>query len=332
MMNAHGAGQQIARDTGSYPGMIHDISECNTLGEVFEAQPVLNQGVERVPLYTVDGDVIEKLPSSHVMRNSETGVPYSVVSESYGIMQHSSALELCEDFRSQGARYSQAGIMAAGGTVWVSMTLDNVSIEQHGGEVDEMLPSLLVLSDHTTAHAQTVTKSLRRISCNNQLPYIKNDSGRISFRHRANVDERFTICRDLFSTLGADISQTLDGFYRLARLPMSDKQFSRWSDGILTMHRGASVLQIGEGEYENHPRRQTDIDELSEFFATGNQGAGETLWGGFQSLTAWLDHKAERMEESKQTRKRIESLWKSNTLGTGARLKDRALRTLVESR
>ena len=84
----------------------------------------------------------------------------------------------------------------------------------------------------------------------------------------------------------------------------------------------------GNPGFISSARRQKDLDELTEYFVGGNQGAGPTAWGAYQSVTGWLDHQAERLEEGKVTRAKLERIWRSNNTGRNAALKDLAFRHL----
>ena len=329
---------QVEAPTGNYPGMIRDISACSSLDEVIEMVPAIGESVSMVPVYIMGdenpqmGDYCpSRVEQSQAVRNDTTGSVYSIVSNAYGIMQHRDALAICETFKEKGAQYDSAGVMASGGTTWVSLSVPSVELRQADGSLDELRPKLLVLSDHTTAYADKVISHMTRLFCNNQLPMIAGAKGTVSIRHRANVQQRFEACRELFGGMDSSIGDTLDAFRRLASLPMGTQAFTHWAERTLSAHRGDAQYLDHEGELRTHARRQRDIDDLTEYFEGGNQGAGATAWGAFQSLTGWLDHKAERLEEAKRTRARMERNWSSNTIGDGAKLKERALSHLTKS-
>ena len=330
----------IATPEGAYPGMIQDISEAKNLDEVIEMVPALGQEVVAAPASFVWDDELTDVPNHQVLVNKETGRPYAISSKKYGIIQHRDALAICEGMTDYS--FNQAGVLSDGGTVWVSMRTDSQVVKQYDGQDDEIVPGILALSDHTLTSADLVLNSCTRLFCNNQIPSVKrNHEARFSISHRSQIVERMKKAAEIARTSLFSSAETLKVFQQLADTDFSLDRFRTFAEQLLTTHRGESLRPRHEGAtghresamkgnpgFISSARRQKDLDELTEYFVGGNQGAGPTAWGAYQSVTGWLDHQAERLEEGKVTRAKLERIWRSNNTGRNAALKDLAFRHL----
>tara|TARA_R100000655_G_scaffold3892_5_gene12986 strand:- start:2989 stop:3981 length:993 start_codon:yes stop_codon:yes gene_type:complete len=318
----------ISRSTGTYPGIINDVGEALSVDDVIEMVPEIGYEVEKTDCFMeVDGH-FRKIKNRSIIRNVETSAPYGIATSAYGLQQYKSVFSICDSLASFGATFDQCGILAGGGSAWISMSMPEETIMQEEG-VDVLVPKLLVFGDHTTASANKLLSFIGRIACNNQLPGLANQSkGAISIHHRRFIEERFSMAKCLVEESSKNVSATLEIYRSMAHCKMDRKSFRTFSENLLDDHRGKSVRESKHGQEVTHGKRAADIEELDRYFGLGNQGAGETIWGAYQSVTAWLDHKAERMDQSKATVKKLESMWKSNTMGDGNRLKNRAFKRL----
>jgi phage/plasmid-like protein (TIGR03299 family) len=318
----------MARNEGMYPGLIRDISEAKSLGDVIDIVPEIGQRVESVPcLMEVDG-VVQELPKRKIIRNAETGVPYSIVTDQYGMSNHQDFFQICGEMLKHGATLDTAGTLADGGRTWIRMNMPEGTVLQENGQ-DVVVPSMMMLSDHTSENANLFLSSLRRPACNNELTaMIQGAKTKFSFRHRRWINERVSLAGSLMAESAIGINSTLELFQVMANKRLSSGIFTDFAMALLNEHRGVSEQVDEYGVKTIHAKRANEIDELISYFESGNQGAGDTCWGAYQSVTGWLDHKHEQLEEGKATRKKLESMWSSNLMGDGARLKARAFKKL----
>lgn len=319
----------LARSEGMYPGLIKDIREARCLGEVIEMVPEIGQRVESVPCLMETHGMVKELPNKKVIRNIDTGVPYSIVTDQYGIADHADFFDgLCTEMLNAGATLDTAGTMADGGRVWIRMNMPEGTILQDGGQ-DTVIPSMMLLSDHTSVNANLGLCNVKRPACNNELGLLIGGAQfKFSFKHMRWINERVSLAGAMMKESVLGINQTLDLFQVMATKRISHGIFSDFARTLLDEHRGVSERLDENGVKTIHTKRANEIDELISYFESGNQGAGETCWGAYQSITGWLDHKHQRLEEGKATRKKLESMWSSNLMGDGSRLKARALKRL----
>lgn len=257
-------------------------------------------------------------PDRRVMFRSDTGEPLSVVSDRYKPVQPGEVLEFFRDLvDAEGSfRIETVGSLRGGRKVWaLAKAADTITLP--GNDVVERY--LLMATSYDFSLPTIVMPTSVRVVCANTLHLAAGVSGKNANArvfHTAKFDEKqikeelgFTEAWKEFSSLT----------HQLATTTLPDRLAPEFV--LKSFFRDE---QIKNPELQG--RRDKVLEEVLPLLQTspggGMESARGTLWGGVNAITYHVDH-ASRAHSNDN---RMNRAW----FGSGARIKDRAMRTAVE--
>lgn len=309
----HALHLRIPRTPSPYPGVgpspWHDLgTELNnpvTAREAIEAAG-LNYTVIKVPLEEV---VQLKRPADATYRwatvRSDTGDVLGIVGDSYEPVQNRDAFKFFDTLVGrEEAIYETAGALGHGERIWILAKLPEL-ITVHGKDIVNKY--LLLSNSHDGSSRVRVKVTPIRVVCNNTLTAALQGAGEVHIRHTSHAAEEMEQALSLLG-LSSTLYERLDAvFNRMALTKITNQQLLDY----------VKALVPDDEEEEDSAAIQGIRKAFLELYETG-QGADlsrGTLWGAFNSVTEYADHK---MEDHPATR--LESIW----FGRGEQLKLKA--------
>lgn len=306
-----------------------DIGEVSTMEEGL-AKAGLDFEVAKSPAhFTTDAGEVMDVPGKAFTYRTDTKAPLGLVSDDYQIYQQRQAFGAAEImFYEDRVRFSSGGVYNGGEKVWLCAELPNMSIEQIDGSTDVQKRFLFFSNGHGGRHPIAMSLLAGRVSCDNMLNGImKGIQTEFKFRHIGNgLDERIAEAQATLLKAEGEFEKVRDLFQGMARERMTGAEFRAFATILLDDVKG----KLGSKKARDSEKsRAALIDELTEYFEGGNEGAGSTIYGGFQTITAWRDHKVARLDESQRNRAAYERGLASMMDGEDKRTKTKALRLLT---
>lgn len=221
--------------TGNYGQIGNCVSEKAKLhglvweicGESFKDPVLVSEALERCkanyaiakcPMVTLTPDLCDKIKKGEVTINdmkqnsfknrlatyrTDTNVPLGIVSKSYGIVQNKDAFgfidmlcsgELAD--RDHTPVITNAGVLGYGERVFITAKFPNPIILDNKGD-DHVDMYIVFTNSHDGSGAVTGLITPIRVWCNNTLALaMRNNSGKITYRHTANVMQRLNLLNE----------------------------------------------------------------------------------------------------------------------------------------
>ena len=239
--------------------------------------------------------------------------PYAVVSGRYKPVQPKEVMEFFHDLvESQGFKLHTAGSLRDGKRIWCLAETGDSHLVNGNDKVDSFL--LLATSYDLTFSTLAQFTSVR-VVCNNTLQRALGDaSGRVTVTHTQDFDSAA-----IKSQLGIG-RENWEAFTKALDVIAKVKL-----DAVKATSVISNVFQlkpIEEGADPNRTHAQNVIDMFTRQNYIGADLAGDSAWGLLNSLTEYVDFK----KRARGDGNRLDNAW----FGDGAKLKERALNTLVE--
>jgi phage/plasmid-like protein (TIGR03299 family) len=304
---------RIPRTPSPYPGVTP--SPWHTMGTELTNPATAREAIEAAGL---DFTVVKK-PLKEVMElkqpadafhrwatvRTDTGDVLGVVGDSYEPIQNRDAFTFFDNLvGTDEAIYETAGTLGRGERIWILAKLPGY-IKVHGRDI--VSKYLLLSNSHDGSSLVRVKLTPIRVVCNNTLTAALRGAGEVHIRHTSNAAEDMEQALSLLG-LSNSLFERLDAvFNRMALTNISDKQLMDYVKAL--------VPDTEEGK--NNANAQKTRKAFLELYESG-QGADlsrGTLWGAFNCVTEYTDHRMEGNPAS-----RMESIW----FGRGEQLKLKA--------
>lgn len=282
-----------------------ELSNLATAREAIEAAG-LNYTVVKKPLK----EVLELDQPAHVSHRwatvrTDTGEVLGIVGDSYEPIQNRDAFAFFDNLVGTGeAIYDTAGALGHGEHVWILAKLPGF-IKVRGKDI--VNKCLLLSNSHDGSSPVRVKLTPVRVVCNNTLSAAFQGAGDVRIPHSSNAPkdlEQALLLLGLSNTLYGQLEVTFD---RMALTKITDKQLLDYVKAL-----------VPDNEEEVDKARALEIQTACFDLYQSGQGAElarGTLWGAFNCVTEYADHKMEKIPET-----RLASIW----FGRGARLKLKA--------
>jgi hypothetical protein len=201
-----------------------------------------------------------------------------------------------------------------------SMALLGVSsFNSVDGEPNTLCNFAVFEATHDGSACTTAALYTLRLECFNGMTSRKLVKAH-KLRHTSKVAERVEqATTDILTMLVGDVEAERLVFESLAQKRMGRVEFEEFATELL----GGELEE--EASESKKTRRQNAIDELTEYFEGGNQGAGATAWGAYNSVTRWIEAKREGIEDARKAARKFDS----NIQGAGQEKVARALKLLT---
>jgi phage/plasmid-like protein (TIGR03299 family) len=282
-----------------------ELDNLATAREAIEAAG-LNYTVVKKPLKEVVELIHPDVVSDRwATVRTDTGDVLGIVGNSYEPLQNRDAFRFFDSVvGTNEALYETAGALGRGERIWILAKLPGF-IKVGGNDIVNKY--LLLSNSHNGSSPVQVKLTPIRVVCNNTLTAALQGAGEVNIRHTLNAAEEMKQALSLLG-LSNSLYEQLDAiFNRMALTKISDKQLLDYVRAL-----------VPDNEEEEENAKANDIRKaFLELYESG-QGADlsrGTLWGAFNCVTEYTDHK---MEDNPTTR--LESIW----FGRGEQLKLKA--------
>jgi phage/plasmid-like protein (TIGR03299 family) len=301
---------RIPRTPSPYPGVApspwhelgHELVNPATAREAIEAAGLDYTVVKKPMKEFVELNQAAEVSDRWVTVRTDTGDVLGIVDESYEPVQNRDAFTFFDNLvGADEAIYETAGILGRGERMWLLAKLPGF-INVRGKDI--VSKYILLSNSHDGNSLVRVKLTPIRAVCNNTLTAALKEAGEINIRFTANAAEDMKQALSLLELTNSRYEQLDAVFNRMALTKISEKQ--------LLDYVKALVPDKDEGtDNEGNQIIRKSCLELHESGQGADLSRG-TLWGAFNSVTEYTDH---RMEGDPATR--LESIW----FGRGEQLK-----------
>lgn len=279
--------------------------------EVWAERGGFNWTVKESPLFYNAGGKPAMIEGKKVFYRSDyPEIVLGVATDQFNPVQPHAVLEFYEQFNAETEfRLHTAGILKQGERFW-ALAKNNSTYAVGGTDIHEN--HLLVATANDGSMATRVLPTDVRVVCANTARMaLKNESKGLSINHRSIVDwdkvrqwvrgetELFTLWGNLYDAL--------------SHVPVNVEQAATFAKDLI-----APDWKPGE---DKMPRKLTKFAETMHQ-GVGQEQAGETAYGLFNSVTRYVDHDVQARTN--------ESRLNSAFFGNGAHLKTAAMDLLVK--
>ena len=317
---AHMTDEQIREGIAAIPEeKIQQMIERSLPGITVEKNPSLGQAlteagaafiVEKHPLLRVghvDGLVDEyvsvtPITSHKATVRTDTMAQLGIVGSDYGIVQTPEALASLDVMQSNGnLEIRKVEVIDGGARIRVSALLGVSTFESAGGAPNTLAHMGIFEATHDMSACTSATLYTVRLECFNGMTSRKVVKSH-KLRHTSKAADRVNgFTRKVVETMIGEAEAEVAIFRSLVNRPMNASEFDNFISELL-----GGELEEDAGK-SRVTRRENAVKELTEYFEGGNQGAGPTLWGGYQSLTRWVEAKRERIEDAAAAQRKFTS-------------------------
>lgn len=249
----------------------------------------------------------------------DSGKRLGTVGVNYGLVQTEDSLLSLQVLVEQGAvdlRTVQA--VDDGARIRIGAILGATEFPSLNGDVNTICHIGMFEASHDGRTCNSGAIYNARLECLNGMTSRSVVKVR-TLKHTSRADTRLeAFSLDILSGLIGDAEAEMGIFKAMAVKPMARKEFLDFATDLV----GGATSD--EDTKTKQTRRQNQIDELLGYFDGGNQGAGQTAWGAYNSVTRWLEAKREAMSDGIKAAKRFES----NISGDGQSKIQKALKAL----
>ncbi len=255
-----------------------------------------------------------------VTKRTDTMKGLSVVGTDYGVVQTMHGAEAL-DILSKRGELDIVNIESINGGARIRITalLGVGSFPQFDGVSNTLANFAVFEICHDGRHSNLYSLYTLRLECFNGMTSRKHVSSH-KLKHTSRAAERVdAITADILETLLGEVEAERVMFETLAAREMSVESFREFTTELL----GGELDE--EATESKKTRRDNDMEELEAYFVGGNQGAGPTAYGAYNSVTRWVEAKKEAMADAAKFAKKFES----NTNGANQGKVSKALAILT---
>ncbi len=304
---------RIPRAPSPYPGVApspwHELGtelvNPATARETIEAAGLDYTVVKKPMKEFVELNHAAEVSDRWVTVRTDTGDVLGIVDENYEPVQNRDAFTFFDNLvGADEAIYETAGTIGKGERIWILAKLPGY-IKVHGKDI--VSKYLLLSNSHDGSSVVRVKLTPIRVVCNNTLTAPLKGAGEINISHTVNAAEDMKQALSLLELTSSLYEQLDDVFNRMALTKISEKQLLDYVKALVP------DKDEGGGNETNQGIRKSFL-ELHESGFGADLSPG-TLWGAFNCVTEYTDHKMEGNPAN-----RLESTW----FGRGEQLKLKA--------
>ena len=305
--------------------------------------------------YYLHNGVFVKSQFEKLIVREDIGIDFGPCKKGYETYQNIEATHWLIDLFGGDVRFATAGTLYQGKRVWVlAETPNHFVIHQKDGSVVEHKLYFNISIGHDGKTKVIGTATDWRVVCANTLA-LAEESGTTSFAfaHTRSLRDRLEEARGVI-TNSIEVHKELQPVLQeLAEVPMTRAEFVHYAITLIASDTHPRILAEDCDRVERIERVREFVAKLPEhgvdpkgkevrdrsrsifdnkvealvaYFDTGNQGAGDTLNGALQSITAYVDHKKSvgktAADKIRLASRNTDSAW----YGSGQDTKQRALR------
>ena len=295
-----------------------DLTGENNLDNVLE-RAGLNYNVEKVPMHTPEGGVVE---DKYLLRREDNkfilgtcGKRYHVVDNDKMFEPFHSIVENCD------ATYESAGMVAHGKANWISARLGN----EFEVRDDKFERRVIMLVYHNGMQRNSYFTYNHRVICNNMMSSLTTASRQgIGVKHTPTWQANLELAGEAFSESITDSNKFQSAMATLAKTRMTSGEAAKFSKRFfLDFKTPEKGKKKEEKTQRSKTRLKNKVDELVSLFEEGLGNEGKTRYDMFNAVTEYLDHHS--IKKNANTGKRF----LSNLSGMQANKKRRVVKELL---
>lgn len=258
-------------------------------------------------------DEYQQWDDKHVLYRSDTGMPLSVVSDDYQIVQPAQVMGFFGTLAEQGGfQIETVGAIREGRRIWALARVgENAKIMD-----DEVAPYLLLATSYDASMATVAKFTTVRVVCNNTLQAsLKNNAGKkqVSIPHSALFKPE-----QVRTGLGIALNSWEEFKLKagaMATMKITDKVMDDYLQELLE-----PFIPYGTTYNPEKVRASKGYQRVTQLFHGGQLGTGQeaingSVWGLVQAVGQYVDHEKGRLQDN-----RLDAAW----FGPGAKIKDAA--------
>lgn len=263
--------------------------------------------------------------TSHVATvRTDSNATLGIVGKDYGIVQTRDAMGALDILAGRGdVEIRNVEQIGGGSRVRVTALLGTTEFPSMDGAPNTLGHFGVFEATHDGSAHTTASLFTLRVECFNGMT-SKSIVKTHKLRHTSKVGERVdAMTQDILAELIGDVEAEKAFFLSLIDKRMSRSEFSGFATDLL----GGEPTNDPEAEEYSQSKRtrfENQLNELCGYFEGGCQGAGETAWGAYNSVTRWVEAKREGIEDAVKAAKKFES----NVNGDGQSKIQKAVRLL----
>ena len=269
--------------------------------------------VERKPLY-LEGDP-RPIEGFDALTRSDNGYVLTVQPKTYQVVQYQKALEVLEAAAKDGGiRFASAGTLDKGRKGWALAYIPSAEFSVAGSEVK---PYLLMSTAHDGTMNAQYHFTATYVVCNNTLTAaLASATDGLRIRHTRNANRRIEDASALVAQARDFFGQFHQVALNLVARRMNAAQFTGFARELFprTPAEERDGIQVSL-----HAHNVTKLYCLGRQRAASN--APGTRWAAYNAVTEYLDHHINRRTP--------DSRFKAIMFGDGAKVRQRALETLL---
>ncbi len=270
----------------------------------------LNWKVLQAPVL-FEGNGLKPFGGRLVNYRNDTGAPLGIVTDSYKVVQNSTAFAFLDSFLGESLEmYTTAGSWKGGARVYIRAKLPG-TIVFAGNEEDRGEKYINFNTSHDGSGSIEASLLAFRLVCSNGLMAFKKiASGRIRHTLNANLD---TIRESI-----GHLNKQFDIITMLSE-KMAAQPFSVAS--VPTVLEKVGLIPTESDRSTRASNIIADVSRLFDGYGKGSRlnGSRGTAWGAYNAITEYVDHYRGSNKD-----KRAESA----SIGSGALIKENALEVL----
>ena len=292
-----------------------DLTGEQNLDNVLERSE-LNFDVEKVPMYTPEGNAVE---GKYLLRRTDNNFVLGTCGNRYHIVGNKSMFEPFDSIvQNTGAVYESAGVVAHGKTCWVSARLG----EDFKVRDDSFQRRVIMLVYHNGLQRNSYFGYNNRVICNNMMASLNNASRKngIGVKHTPKWEDSLNLAVDAFKESIRESDAFARNIGTLAATKMTKLQAVRFA---LKFFNDFKPVKSKKRSDRSRTRHHNKVEQLIHLFEEGVGNEGKTRYDMFNAVTEFLDHRS--VGDKADTGRRF----LSNLNGLQATKKRRAVQELL---
>jgi phage/plasmid-like protein (TIGR03299 family) len=261
----------------------------------------LNWDVLEQPVY--DGDQ-QPVDGYKLLRRSEDGANYAIVSEGYRVFQNSELINLMREISFKTPLvWETAGAMHRGKTVWALARLPELKIKV--GAADETYPYMLLSNGHGNRRPLTIMPTAVRVVCANTLSLAqgasiteRTRSGNVkqrdfsataiaqgfAIKHTSGLDAALVDVVAAYKHVIDDVRATQEAYDAFSGVTMSSEALRGYWDSIFGNEPESATAR------DAYVDRNAELRRIYKSPTCSLEGVGGTLYAAYQAATEFVDH------------------------------------------
>lgn len=304
-----------SRIAATFPGQqVHGLDWDRAMHEAD-----LDWDLVEMPVFA-KGKFTAAIPGYKALARKESHAPVSIVKQSYGVIQNSTAFSGLKGLVDTGhatleSLYSMNGGCNVGAVAFLGTSKLPTRL---GGDSPETFAHYAIAKNsHDGSGSFTWTRYTAQLKCLNGLFSTQRHSS-VAVRHSKNGDANAKAAMNAVGSLIANALAEMETLAEMAQARMDLGSFLLRASEIL---RPEGVDALTERQVKNHRK---ELEELGELFEHGQGNVGQSQLDGYSAITEWLTPRRAQYADAAKYATRFFN----NEAGRSATIRERAMAIL----